>query len=71
MRERERAEAGGGAEGEAGSLLSRDPNVGSIPKPQDHDLSQRQMLNQLSTQVPLNMNYFKHKSNNGLSLPTP
>ena len=47
-RQREGAEA----EGEADSLLSRKPNVGlhegSIPGPQDHDLRQRQMLNQLS-----------------------
>ena len=45
-----RAPAGGevGAEGEAGSLLSREPDVGLIPGPRDHDLSQRQTLDQLN-----------------------
>ena len=42
-REGEREQAERGAEGQADSLLSRDPNMG-----QYHDLSQRQMLNQLS-----------------------
>ena len=39
--------SGGGADGEekADSLLSREPNVGLDPRPRDHDLSQRQMLN--------------------------
>ena len=31
----------GGAEGEADSLLSRKPSVGSIPGPWDRDLSQK------------------------------
>jgi len=35
-------------EGEAASLLSREPNVGLHPRPRDHDLSQRQDLNWLS-----------------------
>ena len=35
-------------EGEADSPLSREPNGSLIPGPRDHDLSQRQMLNQLS-----------------------
>ena len=35
-------------EGEADSLMSREPNAGSIPRPQDPDLSQRQMLNRVS-----------------------
>ena len=34
-------------EGEADSLLSKEPMWGSIPGPWDHDLSQRQMLNLL------------------------
>ena len=37
-----------GAEGEADSLLSREPNAGLDPRTQDHDLNQRQTLNQLS-----------------------
>ena len=39
-----------GAEGEreADSLLNEEPDVGPIAGPQDHDLSGRQMLNQLS-----------------------
>ena len=54
MRERERRGPAGLGEGqrkgEAGSLLSREPNVrerkqGLIPGPWDHDLSQRQTLN--------------------------
>jgi len=37
------------AEGEAGSPLSKEPDRGhSIPGHQDHDLSRRQMLNQMS-----------------------
>ena len=49
-RERECPLAGEGAqrEGEADSLLSREPDaglLGSIPRPWDPDLSQRQMLN--------------------------
>ena len=36
----DRAEGGG----EAYSLLSREPDVGLDPGPQDHDLSRRQML---------------------------
>ena len=43
----ERAQPGGATEGEAGNLLSREPMQGLIPGPWDHDLSQRQMLNQL------------------------
>ena len=38
----------GGEEGEADSLLSREPDArDSISGPWDHDLNQRQMLNQL------------------------
>ena len=55
LREREREwehiQVGGGAEGEGetGSSLSRKPNEWvSIPRSQDHDLSWRQMLKQLS-----------------------
>ena len=39
-------------EGEAGSLLSKEPDVGFYPRIWDHDLSQRQMLNRLSTRRP-------------------
>ena len=35
-------------EGEVGSPLSREPDAGWITGPEDHDLSQRQMLNCLS-----------------------
>lgn len=35
-------------EGDANPLVSRDPNSGSIPRPLNHDLSQRQKFNQLS-----------------------
>ena len=38
----------GGEEGEADSLLSREPDVGLSLGPQDHDLRGRQKLNQLS-----------------------
>ena len=43
-------EGGTEGEGEAGSQLSREPDMGwgSIPGPWDHDLSWRQMLNGLS-----------------------
>ena len=41
MREREREQAGGGAEGERDA----DSHLSSIPRPGDHDPSQRQMLN--------------------------
>ena len=47
-REKEREDKqGGGAEeeGETGSPLSREPDVGLHPEPQDHDLSRRQRLN--------------------------
>ena len=49
LRKREH-EQGGGAEreGEADSPLSREPNVGLIPGPQEHDLSLRQTPNQMS-----------------------
>ena len=43
-----RAQTGGAAEEEAGYPLSRKPDAGPIPGPQDHDLTQRQTLNQLS-----------------------
>ena len=43
LREREHEAGGGWEEGEAGSLMR-----GLIPGPRHHDLSQRQMLNQLS-----------------------
>ena len=39
LRERERTEGRAEAEGEADSLLSREPNWGSIPGPWDYDLS--------------------------------
>ena len=47
LRERERAQAGGAAEGEGevDPPQAGNPTWGSIPGPQDHDLSQRQMLN--------------------------
>ena len=47
---RDRAQAGEGAEGEgkADSLLSRKPDVGLDPGPRDHDLSRKQLPNQLS-----------------------
>ena len=40
--------AGGAAEEEADSLLSREPDGGSILGPRDHNLRGRQTLNQLS-----------------------
>ena len=40
-------------EGEAGSLLGRELDTGSIPGPQDHDTSQKQMPNGLSYPGPL------------------
>ena len=40
--------SGGWGEEEGDSLLSTEPNAGSIPGPQDHDLRGRQMLNRLS-----------------------
>ena len=49
MRESEK-EAETQAEKEAGSL--GEPMCDSIPGPQDHDLSQRQILNHWATQVP-------------------
>ena len=48
LRERERAQAAVGAEGEGEADCLLSPMWGSIPGPQDHDLSQRQMLNRLS-----------------------
>ena len=57
---------GGGAdrEGEADSSLSREPgcDVASIPGPRDHDLSRRQMLNQLSHPGAPASLYFKMNS---------
>ena len=51
-RERERGNksrgSSRGGEGEAGSPLSRELLQGSIPGPQDPDLSLRQLLNPLS-----------------------
>ena len=38
-RGREKTQARGGAEGEAGSPLRREPNADSIPGPRAHDLS--------------------------------
>ena len=35
-------------EEEADASLNREPDEDSIPRPRDHDLSQRQTLNQLS-----------------------
>ena len=64
LRERERNRASEQGEGQrerekqtlrrAGSLMQ-----GSIPGPQDHDLSQRQTFNHWATQVPLN--FLKNK----------
>ena len=45
---REGTQAGEVGEGEAGFPLSREPDVGLIPAPWDHDLSRRQTLNWLS-----------------------
>ena len=42
---REGTQAGGVGGGEAGFPLSREPDAGSVPGPQDHDLSRRQTLN--------------------------
>ena len=46
-RECEPAQAGGAAEeeGEADSLLSREPDFALIPAPWDYDLTGRQLLN--------------------------
>ena len=52
--EREGTQAGGAGEGEAGFLLSREPNGGLIPGLWDHDPSHRQVLNWLShPDIPL------------------
>ena len=48
MRVREHNQGGGEGEGEADSLMSRDPMWGSIPGLQDHDLTRRQPLSGLS-----------------------
>ena len=48
IEEHERGGGGGAQGGEADSPLSREPDVGSMLGPQDHDLTPRQMLNQLS-----------------------
>ena len=45
---REKAQARGRAEGEADSLLGREPHLELGPRTLDHDLSPRQILNQLS-----------------------
>ena len=42
---REGTQAGGVGEEEAGFSLSREPDLGLDPRTWDHDLSQRQMLN--------------------------
>ena len=60
LRERGRAQAGGGAEGEADSPLSREPwepagawpGAGWIPGPWDQDPSQKMDLANWATQVP-------------------
>ena len=52
LRERSITAGVGRAEGEADSLLSREPDVGLNPRTPDHELSQRQTLKQLSTQAP-------------------
>ena len=52
----------GQRERKANSLLSRELDMGSIPGPQDHDLSQRQMLNQLSHPGALRFIRFYTKS---------
>ena len=49
MRAREHKQEGGvQGEGKADSPLHREPNVGLNPGIEDHDLSRRQMINQLS-----------------------
>ena len=70
---RKRPGAGGGAEeeGEADSPLSKEPEMGLIPGPRDHDLSLRQMLNLLShsgapiytysTLIPVLIKYTKQR----------
>ena len=50
----------------AGSLM-----WDSIPGPQDHNLSQRQMLNHWATQVPQRGSILKGKMNNFSLLPKP
>ena len=47
-RARERAWWGAEGEGEVGSGLNREPDVGLDPRTQDHGLSPRQTLDQLS-----------------------
>ena len=50
LREREREHerrGGAGGEGEAGGLLSREPDRGLDPGPRQHELSRRQTLNRL------------------------
>ena len=44
LRERASAQVGGGIEGEADSLLNREPDEQPIPGSWDHDLSQWQTL---------------------------
>ena len=62
-RERERESTnrkkGRGTEGqgEAGSPLSKKPNVGLDPRPRDHALNQRQMLNCWATQASQTHNF--------------
>ena len=55
----ESAVVGGVGEGEAGSPLKREPHVGLAPGPWDHDLSQREMLNQRSHPGLLLCPFFK------------
>ena len=46
--------------GEPDALLSREPMQGSIPESWNPDLSQRQMLNQLSHQAPLLLEFLSY-----------
>ena len=74
-----RAQAGGGAEGEADSPLSREPKgcLGSVPGPEIiHYLSLRQMLIQLSHSGALGLSIYNHnnfivpsKMNSDVSIP--
>ena len=57
--ERKRESEGAKGEGEADSLLSKEPSWGSILGPWDHDLSQKQTLNWLSHPGALQMAFLE------------
>lgn len=61
-RERETKQRKQQAEREAGSPLSREPNMVSISEPWDHDLSRRQMLNQLRHPGTPKVYFLKYES---------